>query len=378
MQTAIKAVQLGAFQYLMKPLSVKNIREEIKKAQIGINSSSKNAMQSPTDIADRDQLIGNSIPMHEIYKLIGSASTTPNHSTILITGETGTGKELAARAIHNNSAYPQEPYIAINCTALPETLLESELFGHEKGAFTGATTRKIGKFEQAGRGTIFLDEIGDLSPSLQKKLLRVLQEREFGRLGGNTMIPVEARFIAATNHDLESQIKEGTFREDLYFRLNIINIHLPPLRDHKEDIFMLAHFFLARYNKRLKKSVSVISEEALSRLQSYSYPGNIRELENIIERAVMLTQGNVILADEFCDITDAAILKQESLPIISSDFTVSRDHLLHVFEKQFIINKLTQHQGNVSAAAKASNMSRQNFHRLMNKHKIKANHTKTD
>jgi transcriptional regulator with PAS, ATPase and Fis domain len=313
--------------------------------------------------------------MHEIYKLIGSASTTPNHTTTLITGETGTGKELVARAIHNNSCCPSEPFIAINCTALPETLLESELFGHEKGAFTGAVNKKIGKFEYAGKGTIFLDEIGDLSPYLQKKLLRVLQEREFERLGDNTTIPIEARFIAATNQNIESKIKNRTFREDLFFRLNIVNIHLPPLRDRREDIYMLAHFFLARYNNQLKKNVTGISDEAVSLLESYSYPGNVRELENIIERAVMLTGGNVILADVLCELAEDIHLKSDSIPIVSPEFAVSRDHILNLFEKNFIMDTLRQHKGNVSAAAKTSKMSRQNFHRLMTKYKIKASDT---
>jgi DNA-binding NtrC family response regulator len=372
MQTAIAAMQLGAFQYLMKPLSVKMIREEIKKVEVSLKSPHMNGMEFCTDFTDRHQLVGNSPSMHEVYKLIGSLSTTPNHTSVLLYGETGTGKELVARAIHNNSAFAHEPFIAVNCTALPETLLESELFGHERGSFTGALDRKIGKFEIAGQGTIFLDEIGDLSPELQQKLLRVLQEREMERLGASQLIPIEARFIAATNQNLKKLIKEGYFREDLYFRLNVVSIILPPLQKRKDDIHLLANFFLKKYSTRLKKNISGISNKALSLLQSYSYPGNVRELENLIERAVMLTAGKVLLVDSIGEISQDKSPLSLQLPLVSSDFAESRDYIQNIFEKQFVGEQLSRYEGNVSAAAKASNMSRQNFHRLMVKHKIKA------
>jgi len=371
MQTAISAMQLGAFQYLMKPLSVNTIREEIKKVEVSLKSPHTNGMEFHTDFSDRHHLVGNSPGMHEVYKLIGSISTTPNHTSVIVYGETGTGKELVARAIHNNSAFAHEPFIAINCTALPETLLESELFGHERGAFTGALEKKIGKFEVAGKGTIFLDEIADLSPELQQKLLRVLQEREMERLGNTQLIPVEARFIAATNQNLKKLIKEGFFREDLYFRLNVVNINLPPLQKRKDDIPLLANFFLKKYSMRLKKNISTISEDALLLLQSYSYPGNVRELENLIERAVMLTAGNVLLADAIGEISQEKSPIPLKLPLVSSDFVESREYIQTIFEKQFIREQLFRFEGNISAAAKASNMSRQNFHRLMVKHKIK-------
>jgi two-component system response regulator AtoC len=376
MQTAIQAMQYGAFQYLMKPLSIPFIREEISKALASINSYQFDRLYVHADSAERYQLIGNSKVMHDIYKMIGSICTTPNPTTVLITGETGTGKELVARAIHDNSSHAKEPFIAINSTALPETLLESELFGHERGAFTGAIDKKIGKFELAGQGTIFLDEIGDLYPDLQIKLLRVLQEREFERLGDTKPIRVGARFIAATNQDLQKKIRDGELREDLYFRLNVVNIDIPPLREHKEDIFMLAHFFLARYNQQQKKNITSIAEDALSHLQDYSYPGNIRELENIIERAVMLTQGNVIIPSVLGKLYGDIKNDQVSLPMINTDFTVARDHVINQFEKQFINTQLTRYKGNVSAAAKASNMSRQNLHRLMVKHGVNTKNQK--
>jgi transcriptional regulator with GAF, ATPase, and Fis domain len=249
--------------------------------------------------------------------------------------------------------------------------LESELFGHERGAFTGAMDRKIGKFEQAGQGTIFLDEIGDISPEMQQKLLRVLQEREMERLGDTKLIPVRARFITATNQDLKKLIKEDYFREDLYYRLNVVTIKLPPLFKRKDDIPLLANFFLKRYSLRLKKNISGISNKALSLLQSYTYPGNVRELENLIERAVMLTSGNLLLTDAIGEIHQEKSPVPLQLPLISSDFAESRDYIQKVFEKQFVSEQLTRHEGNISAAAKSSNMSRQNFHRLIEKHKIK-------
>lgn len=375
MQTAIKAMQLGAFEYLTKPLDVDKIREVTRRALASTQSPMVAAEQRASfkaDIVHRYELVGNSTAMQEIYKLIGSISTTPNHTSVLIIGESGTGKELVARAIHSNGANANEPFVGINCTVLPETLLESELFGHEKGAFTGAGERKLGKFEIARGGTIFLDEIGNLSPNLQQKLLRVLQEREFERVGGNEQIHVEGRFIAATNQDIEREVKKGNFREDLFYRLNVVAIHVPPLRERKEDLPLLANYFLSRYNDQLKKLVKGFSDEAMALLQAYAYPGNVRELENLIERAVMLTRGEVILPDAFSEMIVSDSDKAVSLPIISPAFSRSRDHVVIMFEKQFVIEQLRRHRGNVTAAAKTSKMTRQNFQRLMNKHKLRA------
>mgnify|MGYP001573076587 FL=1 len=375
MQTAIKAVQLGAFEYLTKPLDVARIREVTRRAIASAQSDAvtlEQPVRFKADIVNRYELVGNSVAMQEVYKLIGSISTTPNHTSVLIVGESGTGKELVARAIHANSTNAQQPFVPINCTVLPETLLESELFGHEKGAFTGATDRKLGKFDIALGGTIFLDEIGNLSPHLQQKLLRVLQEREFERLGGNQPIHVDARFIAATNRDIETEVKNGNFREDLFFRLNVVTVHLPPLRERKEDIPSLANYFLCKYSEQLKKPVGGFSAKAMELLQTYCYPGNVRELENLIERAVMLTKGDVILPDSFGETVLSDVAKTVPLPISSPVFRKSRDYLLKMFEKQFITEQLSKHHGNVSAAARASKMTRQNFQRLMAKHKIRA------
>jgi DNA-binding NtrC family response regulator len=372
MQTAIQSMKAGAFQYILKPISVSIIREEISKALATVRSVNTATDRIEHDYSSRDQLIGNSLVMHELYKNIGTVSTTSNHTTVLITGETGTGKELVARAIHNYGSNYQEPFISINCTAIPETLLESELFGHEKGSFTGATETKIGKFEAAGSGSIFLDEVGDLSPALQNKLLRALQEREFERIGSFEKIPISARFIAATNQNLEERIKDQRFRKDLFFRLNIAQIRTPALRDHKEDIPILANYFLKKFNHRSNKNISEISQEGMELLIKYDWPGNVRELENIIERSVMRTRGSVILHEALNDINMEITPDYRQLPIVSDDFSMARDHLINLFEKQFLSAKLKEHGGNISAASKASNMSRQNFHRLIIKHELNA------
>ncbi len=375
MQTAVKAMQLGAYEYLTKPLDVEKIREITRRAFSSVQSpagSLPEVVHFKADVVNRYELVGSSEPMQEIYKLIGSISTTPNHTSVLIVGESGTGKELVARAIHTHSENAHEPFVAVNCTVLPEALLESELFGHEKGAFTGATDRKLGKFEVAGRGTIFLDEIGNLSLSLQQKLLRVLQEREFERLGGNTPIHVGARFIAATNRDIEREVRRGNFREDLFFRLNVAAIHLPLLRERREDIPLLANYFLAKYNSEIKRSVKGFSDDAMNLLQRYAYPGNVRELENLVERAVMLAKGEIILPEVLQEMFLTASTKPASFPILSSVFSKSRDHVLGMFEKQFLIEQLKKYHGNVTAAARSSKMTRQNFQRLMKKHNLRA------
>ena len=370
MQTAVKAMQLGAFEYLTKPLDVQKVRDVAKRALASSQASQmvqKERGSLTANTQDRHELIGNSPAMQEVYKLIGSISTTSNHTSVLILGESGTGKELVARAIHAYGSTAADPFIGINCTGLPETLLESELFGYEKGAFTGATGQKLGRFEIAHCGTIFLDEIGTLPLALQQKLLRVLQEREFERLGGNTPIRVEARFIAATNKDLFKEVKEKTFREDLFYRLNVVTIHLPPLRERRGDIPLLAAYFLAKYNQQHKRSIQGFSEAAMELLSAYSYPGNVRELENLIERAVMITRGDVLLAESLGGLMHPDSPKMERVPITSPIFSRARTDLLQAFGRQFVTEQLLKHHGNVTAAARESRMTRQNFQRLMKK-----------
>ncbi len=376
MQNAVKAMQLGAFDYLTKPLDINKIRELTRKALSKSIANTKDGESSApfnADITDRYELIGRSQHMQEIYKLIGMISTTPNTVPVLITGESGTGKELVARAIHGSTMGTGHPFVGINCPAVPDNLLESEFFGFEKGAFTGASERKLGKFETAQGGTIFLDEIGNLLPGLQQKLLRVLQEREFERLGGEVPIKIQARFIAATNRNLSEEIKKGNFREDLFFRLNVVAVKLPPLRERRDDIPLLANYFLAKYDEHLNKNVKGFSSGAAAILNSYQFPGNVRELENLIERAVMLARGEEITEDileKMLSINQT--VKMPVLPINGSTFKQSRDYIMNLFEKQFVEEKLKALQGNVTSAARSSGMTRQNFQRMMKKYNIKA------
>lgn len=290
----IEAMQHGAYDYIAKPFDPDTMLTLVQRA-LEYRQRTKHAHPVETRRKSkdpRDILIGRSTPMQEVYKLIGRVANSD--VTVLITGESGTGKERVAQAIHQTSNRRENPFIAVNCAALPETLLESELFGHEKGAFTGAMAQRKGRFEQAAKGTIFLDEVGEMSPATQKKLLRVLQERSFERVGGNVTIKSTARVIAATNRDLQKDVGEGRFREDLYYRLNVINIHMPPLRDRKDDIPLLVEYFLARQPRRSDGSPPRLTNETMEWLLTYDWPGNVRQLENAIERAVVLSQGQLI------------------------------------------------------------------------------------
>ena len=293
-QTAIEATKFGAYDYLLKPFEIPQLLELIRRAM-----DSNRVMSEPVALGEsatgRDALVGQSAAMQAIYKEIGRVATKAVN--VLIRGETGTGKELIARAIYQHSERANAPFVAINCAAIPETLLESELFGHERGAFTGAQARRIGRFEQADHGTIFLDEIGDMTLGTQVKLMRVLQEKCLQRLGGKETIPVDVRVLAATHHDLETAISQKLFREDLYYRLNVVVITLPPLRQRKEDIPELVRYFLGKYGPELGSPHASIRLEAMEFLQSHSWPGNVRELENVIRKALLLAQDYAINAD---------------------------------------------------------------------------------
>jgi DNA-binding NtrC family response regulator len=290
-QTAIEATKFGAYDYLLKPFAMPELLDLIAKA-----TDSNRLMSEPVNLgqsgAARDALVGQSHAMQSIYKEIGRVASRPVN--VLIRGETGTGKELIARALYQHSDRANQPFIAINCAAIPETLLESELFGHERGAFTGAENRRIGRFEQATRGTIFLDEIGDMSPSTQVKLMRVLQEKTVQRLGGKDSIAVDVRVVAATHKDLESALRQGHFREDLYYRLSVVVISLPPLRNRREDIPALVHFFMEKYGAELGNPTPSILPEAIDFLQAQTWPGNVRELENVVRKALLLAQNYTI------------------------------------------------------------------------------------
>jgi Nif-specific regulatory protein len=320
-----------------------------------VESIERDNQRLQAEINLRHSMVGESGPMRGVYAFIAKAA--PASSTVLIRGESGTGKELVARAIHRNSARAARPFVAINCAALAETLLESEFFGHERGAFTGAVSQRKGKLEEAEGGTVFLDEIGELAPSLQAKLLRVLQEREFQRVGGNKTIHVDIRVIAATNRDLEEAVKRGTFREDLYYRLNVVAVRLPALRERREDIPLLAQYFAQKHAKQANRVVTGVSEAARTAILGYAWPGNVRELENAIERAVVLGSTETILPEDL----------PESIVETSDPVTpATRFHEAVVQAKrQIVLKALEQTGGNYSEAARVLGLHPSNLHRLI-------------
>ena len=295
-ETAIEAMKRGAFEYMLKPVDLHHLREVVTRALALRRMQSVPAVfeDGPVEGA-ADQIVGRSAVMQEVYKTIGRVA--PQDVTVLILGESGTGKELVARALYQHSKRADKPFVAINCAAIPDALLESELFGHEKGAFTGADRQRVGKFEQANGGTIFLDEIGDMAPATQAKVLRILQEQQFERVGGRDTITTDVRVIAATNRKLDELVSAGTFRADLLYRLNGVTITLPPLRERKEDIPLLADHFIRLCNKKLEKNVGSIAPEALRLLQAHDWPGNVRELQNVIRYAVIQAVGDVLTAE---------------------------------------------------------------------------------
>ena len=288
-ENAVEAVKLGAFDYLEKPFEQEQIRQVVAKAINTYALSRRDARPEEPSGRGRFRLVGESPAIRQIYAVVEKVANTP--STVLITGESGTGKELIARALHENSSRHAGPFIKINCAAIPKTLMESELFGYEKGAFTGAVGAKPGRFELAHGGTLFLDEIGEIPIEMQVKLLRVLQESEFERVGGIKTIKVDVRLVTATNRDLMQEIAAGAFRDDLFYRLNVVPIHIPPLRERREDIPLLVDHFLAKFNDRLKKQIAAIAPEAIEKLVAHNWPGNIRELENLMERTMLFCEG---------------------------------------------------------------------------------------
>ncbi len=294
---AVEAIKAGAFDYIEKPFEQDSIRTIVEKA-IGQAAANRMAPRqtldpaSDSEVSGRFGLVGQSLEIQNIFAVIEKVADTP--STVLITGESGTGKELVAKALHEHSSRRTGPFIKINCAAIPKTLMESELFGYEKGAFTGATSSKPGRFELADRGTLFLDEIGEIPVEMQVKLLRAIQESEFERVGGLKTIKVDVRLVTATNRDLEQEIQRGSFREDLYYRLNVVPLHIPPLRKRTGDIPLLVTHIIRKFNERLKKTISGIADDALAVLEAHSWPGNIRELENVLERTILFTKGDRI------------------------------------------------------------------------------------
>lgn len=354
--SAVQAVKEGAFYYLTKPPDYAQLKEIIKKA-VEHKSLMKEihqlrqALQKNYSFAN---IIGKSQKMQEIFRLIRMVADSP--ATVLIVGESGTGKELVAKAVHYCGLRKDKPFVDVNCAAIPTNLLESEFFGHEKGSFTGAAARRIGRFEQANTGTLFLDEIGEIELPLQVKLLRAIQERKFERVGGNASVNVDIRLIAATNRDLRDAIKEGRFREDLYFRLNVIKIQLPPLRERREDIPLLVAHFLKKYSEQERKSISSASPAAMRMLMEYPWPGNVRELENVVERGAVICQGDTLephdLPYEISATVTTCREAEQGITLPQTDCSLSS------LEKEMITRALEKSRGNKSKAANALGISR--------------------
>lgn len=385
-ETAIEAMKYGAFDYILKPFSIPTMKELVEKA-ISLRRLMKEevAYNIPSEpIGEEERIIGSSPKMQEVYKMIGQVA--PSDVTVLLRGESGTGKELIARAIYHHSLRSNQPFLPVNCAAIPDTLLESELFGHEKGAFTGAVSRRIGKLEQCHRGTIFLDEIGDMSLFTQAKLLRVLQEKQFERLGGMETIRVDVRFIIATNKDLEEAVSVGNFREDLYYRLNVVSISLPPLRDRKEDIPDLVSYFLKKFNKELKKKISGITPSALEKMTSFEWPGNVRQLENVLKRALVVCQGEWITEEHllFEKIGERREIKEgrakkpmeELLDLVFDELSKELStrkglDMISAVEKELIIRALKKTNGNQAQAAQLIGLNRSTLRGKMDRYNIK-------
>ncbi len=360
--TAIEAIKRGAYTYLLRPFEPDEVAITVKKIFEILDIRSQNSLlREELDRALKyDRFIGGSQPIQKIYKMVENVAKTS--STALITGESGTGKELIARAIHSKSQRSKGPFIKVSCAALPETLLESELFGHEKGSFTGAIAQRKGRFELADKGTLFLDEIGEIPLSVQVKLLRVIQEREFERLGGTKTIKTDTRIISATNKDIKTEVERGAFREDLYYRLNVITIEAPPLRERKQDIPLLAYHFLERYALEMNKAMASFTDEAMACLTAYNWPGNVRELQNVIERAVALAQGSVAGLSDFPENIRGAARGVFRLEVEAGpDGVLPLRAAKSAWEKSYIERALTRFNGNISRTAEAIDLARKNL-----------------
>ncbi|OGK89136.1 MAG: histidine kinase [Candidatus Rokubacteria bacterium GWC2_70_16] len=381
-ESAVAAIKEGAFDYLPKTFSVDQLSLTVERAlrQRQLQEENRNLREQLQEAFGLENLVGRSAAMVQVFELIKKAARS--EANILILGESGTGKELVARAVHANSPRATHPFVPVDCASLPENLLESELFGHEKGAFTGAIRTKPGLMETADSGTLFLDEIAELPLGLQVKLLRALQEREIRRVGGTSVMDVDVRVVSATNRDLRESVAKGQFREELYYRVNVIEIRLPPLRDRLGDLKLLAHTFLKKYGR---ERFTGFEPDTLAALEAYPWPGNVRELQNIVERACALADGDGITLRDLPDHILSGGRRQEALPGRSAVVGVAepltsgadlplkeaKERWMHVLEGSYLRDLLERHGGNISAAAKAAGIDRKTFHRLISKYQIK-------
>jgi DNA-binding NtrC family response regulator len=375
--TAVEAMKNGAFDYLSKPFSpdqfLEKVEEALKQRRLGDDEYDFRSEVSREH--GFDQFIGESREMQKVYRRIMQVASSS--STVLVTGESGTGKELVARAIHNHGARRDQPFVALDCTSLAETLLESELFGHVKGAFTGATQAKEGLFKAADNGTLFLDEVSNISLSTQAKLLRVLQMRQVTPIGDTKPIPINIQLVAATNRNLKTMVSEGSFREDLFFRLNIIPIEMPPLRERKGDIPLLINYFLKKFTTEIGKNIRGLAPDARTFLEGYSYPGNVRELENIIERAVVLAESDVISKEDL-ELSDGVEHHGETgldrIPMTAEELKDMKQHIrgqaIEALERSFLLSALERNNWNATRAAEETGILRPNFQSMLKKHGI--------
>ena len=381
-QTAVKAMKLGAFDYLSKPFDPEELQRVVDRAL-----ERRRLLQENQDVSGEvsskyhfENIVGSSAAMQAVFGLIAKAA--PTNSTVLITGESGTGKEVIARAIHYNSLRKDQPFVIVDCNTLSENLLESELFGHTKGSFTGAVANKRGMFDVANNGTLFLDEFGNIPLTTQAKLLRVIQEREFRPVGSTVSQKTNVRLVTATNKDLKAMVAEGTFREDLYYRINVFPIHAPPLRERREDIPALAFHFLKLFCNELERPVSEISQAAMSMLVGYDWPGNVRELQSTIQRAVILASDNVIHQAHLVNIIDNFPRTDLEVPRNSEDLKrikkQVREKSVEDVEKLFIQETLKRNAFNVTKSAEETGMQRSNFQALMKKYSIRVRDTEYD
>jgi len=364
-ETAVEAMKRGAYDFLQKPVNLDQLDLKLKQALRSRDVEVENrALREQLDEKfGMEKILGTSAPMQEVFDTLRQVA--PTRATVLVEGESGTGKELVARAIHQLSPRVHGPFVPVHCAALSKTLLESELFGHEKGAFTGATERRSGRFEMADGGTLFLDEIGEIDPAVQVKILRVLEEHKFERVGGSEMIEVDVRLLAATNRDLKKMVAEGTFREDLFYRLYVVNVHLPPLRERGSDIPMLAQHFLQEFATENNKTVAGLTPDTLDLLAAYRWPGNVRELRNVMERMVVLARSEKLTVRDLpANIRELAAGKPAG-GALASNLTIE------AAEQQLIIQALKQHDGNRTLAAKQLGLSRRTLHRKLNEYGLR-------